>query len=199
MRRRRVDIILEDPDHEHRETWIELKSWAAQSINGAGRGKFEQARSAPLAHWSSMSARGRTAFHRQFSLDRGAVRIGKAWLNRAESGEPDYSAQVDVFDFYWYFQAFDVKSRKPPHRRQVSPSLGGPTQEGSIRNFLSEQPLRSSRGKYVQARETTFGNSPTIGRQARIKTPAEMIRQLTAMGYGELFAELDLDFSALEE
>lgn len=69
----------------------------------------------------------------------------------------------------------------------------------SIRNFLSEQPLRSSRGDYAAARETTFGNSPEIGRQARLKTPSGMLRQLRAMGFDDLFKELHLDYSALEE
>lgn len=102
-------------------------------------------------------------------------------------------------EFYWYFQAFNIQNRRPPHRREVSPYLRRYTQEGGIRNFLSERPLKRSRGDFVEASRETFGDDPSVARQARLRTPKEMVLQLTEMGFGELFSELQLDYSGLEE
>ncbi|PHS00333.1 MAG: hypothetical protein COA80_02905, partial [Leeuwenhoekiella sp.] len=197
-RLRRVDIVLGEKGEGKGETWIELKSWSAQSEKGEGRGKLEQARRKPLAHWSSMNARGSTAFHRQFSLDRGANKIELAWLTKAESGKQVFSARVPVDEFYWYFQAFKIKNKKT-NTLEVSPFLRNYRQKGSIRYFLAERPLKEGGKEYTEASLTTFSENPSIARQARLKTPKEVVKQLAENGFGDVLESLELDYSGLEE
>lgn len=195
-RQRRVDIILGEPDEP--EIWIELKSWSAQSKSGPGRGKLEQARRKPMAHWDSISAKGKTAFHRQFSLDRGARNLEVAWLTQVESGRSDFTASTDVDEIYWYFQAFDVKNRKTK-QEEVSPYLGGYTQSDSLRGFLAKRPLQKSSEDYKRASRETFGTDDSVAKRARLKTPSELVRQLAEAGFGDLFESLDLNYEGLEE
>lgn len=197
-RLRRVDIVLGEKGDGKGETWIELKSWSAQSEKGEGRGKLEQARRKPLAHWSSISARGSTAFHRQFSLDRGANEIGLAWLTKSESGKQVFSARVPVDEFYWYFQAFNIKNKKI-NKREVSPFLRNYRQKGTIRYFLAERPLKNGGKEYKEASLSTFAENPSIARQARLKTPKEVVKQLAENGFGDVLESLELDYSSLEE
>lgn len=77
--------------------------------------------------------------------------------------------------------------------------LGGYARQDSIQGFLAERPLQKSGGDYPRAARTTFGLDNSIARQARLKTPMELISNLTEAGYGELLESLDLDFSGLED
>jgi hypothetical protein len=195
-RDRRVDIILADPDGP--ETWIELKSWAAQSETAAGRTKLQQARSKPLAHWSSVSAKGKTAFHRQFSLDRGAHKLGLAWVTKDESGSKELDVTADVDKFAWYFQAFDITNRRT-NKREISPKLGTYSDSDSLRGFLAKQPLQQSRGDYLSASKFTFGSDDSIARRAQLRTPTKLLEELARAGFGEVLESLTLDYSGLED
>lgn len=101
-------------------------------------------------------------------------------------------------DFYWYFQAFNIKN-KSTTKREVSPFLRRYTQEGSIRHFLAERPLKEGSGKEVQqASLTTFDENPSIVRRVRLKTPKEIVKQLSNNGFGDVLKTLNLDYSDLE-
>jgi len=81
----------------------------------------------------------------------------------------------------------------------VSPFLRNYRQKGSIRYFLAERPLKEGGKEYTEASLTTFSENPSIARQARLKTPKEVVKQLAENGFGDVLESLELDYSGLEE
>ncbi|WP_416398403.1 hypothetical protein [Allohahella sp. A8] len=188
-RERRIDIILDGG--QGKETWLELKSWSAAGLSDAERGELLTAKRSPLKSWSGLSAKGSTALHRQFSLDRGAQNFEVAWLTKQESGLKEFTARSSPKEFYWYFQAFDVTNKKTK-KREVSPLLGDYQTKGTLRYFLSSAPLRRSTGPIKEAAAATFPEKPEVANRAKLKTPVVLLEELAKTGFGELIEGLDL-------
>ncbi len=137
-RERYVDIVLEDDSG--RETWIELKSYAAKSQ--ANRTELDIGK---IGNWrlGASDRKPKTGYfpslHRQFVIDRTANYLGGAWLAKNQSAENEVNVVVPVKDFQWKFQKFSVDNRRTK-RKQYSPGLGAEGSKGTIRERLARLP-----------------------------------------------------------
>ncbi|WP_167319399.1 hypothetical protein [Marinobacter algicola] len=137
-RERYVDIVLEDDSG--RETWVELKSYAAKSK--ANRTELDIGK---IGNWRLGTSDRKPkkgyfpSLHRQFVIDRTAKHLGGAWLAMNQSERKLIDVIVEVKDFQWKFQKFSVDNRRTK-RKQYSPDLGSERSKGTIRERLARLP-----------------------------------------------------------
>ena len=142
-RERYVDIVLEDDSG--RETWVELKSYAAKSkarrteLNVGTIGQWRLAKSDKTGGAKKVFP----GLHRQFVIDRTAKHLGGAWLAKNQSAENEINVVVPVKDFQWKFQKFSVDNRRTK-RKQYSPDLGSERSKGTIRERLARLPKHNN-------------------------------------------------------
>ena len=188
--RRYVDIVLGGAGTEETEKWIELKSWAAQTINGDKRYKFqEEKRRGELANWIYSGAnKGKIATHKQFSLDRAASKVGRAWLAKKDTGSPSYDKYQPVENsFEWRFQAFDITTRRG-NTRVVSAKLGDSGIKGSFRWLVHKRP----EGKNDEVSNYSFGSDSSHENNAVLVTPKQIIEDLIERGFSAAVSATDI-------
>lgn len=202
QRLRYVDILLGKEGVDEPETWVELKSWAAQSLgNDDKRYKLvEEAKRGDFQRWDFTKTGKATSLHRQFYLDRAASTLTTSWLTKRESDADSIRVQQAVGDFKWLFQAFKEfdKGKKSATPDLVSPKLGSSTTKGSLRELVSKPPT----GKGADTSEasfisTNFGRDASVGNKMQLTTGATLISNLMKQGFEEaaqaVASDIDID------
>ena len=197
---RYVDIVLGEDGVDKPERWIELKSYAARGITTPNRYKLQiETKKKPLGRWDfTTTSTNSTGLHQQFSLDRAAFKLGVSWLTPEETKIKGIRTQQIVGDFNWRWQAFDIKTKKT-NKRVVSPLMGSPTVNGSIRWLLSKRPEGKGIGKVDESKiqETSFGGDDGMANKIQLATGKAVLQDLIKNGFDiakdEIIPDVEMD------
>ena len=139
-----VDLATENPLAEE---WIELKSLQrrANSNYQTASDGFKPYGYGPQYGYKKLG------YHRQFVRDWTALSYSGnetgAWTTKKDGLDKKVNYPINISDFQWWFQHFDVTyKRNKTTVRELSPQLGTSTQEGTIKSLLPTIPKKANKG-----------------------------------------------------
>ena len=118
----------------------------------------------------------------------------------------EYLQLVDLLPLSEVCQVVLIIAALDEHRLAVMAALNnmvgktGYNHPGLSGNLISCGQRRCENKSVPVFRSRFFAEeNPSIARQARLKTPKEVVKQLTDNGFGDVLESLNLDYSDLEE